>query len=230
MPTILNDILNLFFPNLCRLCKKPLIDGENQICLNCLYDLPRTNFHKIKALNPAEQLFMDNPNIVHAYSFLYYGKGGNVQKLIHSLKYYDNKELGYLLGRQAALELQKVNSPLCKTELLLPVPLHPRKQKQRGYNQSEWIALGLSSVWNTPINMSVLQRTKESDTQTHRTTYNRWINVKDIFAVQNTDELKGKHILLIDDVITTGSTISGCIKALHVVPGLQISVFSVAIA
>ena len=230
MPTILNDILNLFFPNLCRLCKKPLIDGENQICLNCLYDLPRTNFHKIKTLNPAEQLFMDNPNIVHAYSFLYYGKGGNVQKLIHSLKYYDNKELGYLLGRQAALGLQKANSPLCKTELLLPVPLHPRKQKQRGYNQSEWIALGLSSVWNTPINMSVLQRTKESDTQTHKAIYNRWINVKDIFAVQNTNELKGKHILLIDDVITTGSTIRGCIKALHIVPGLQISVFSIAIA
>lgn len=229
MLKILNDILNLFFPNLCLLCKTPLIDGEKQICLNCLSDLPKTDYHK-QALNPAEQLFMGKANIIHAYSFLHYEKGGHVQKLIHSLKYHDNKEIGYILGRQAALELQKVNSPLCQTDFLIPVPLHPQKQKQRGYNQAEWIALGLSSVWHTPVNTTTLCRTKKTDTQTRKSVYNRWINVKDIFFAQNINELEDKHILLIDDVITTGSTISGCTDALSSVSGLQISVFSLSIA
>lgn len=229
MRTILNDLLNLFFPNQCLLCNKPLIDGEELICIKCVCDLPRINYHASETHNPAEQLFMNNINIVHANSFLRYEKGGQVQKLIHALKYHDRKELGYILGRLAATELQKEGSPLCKTDLLLPVPLHPKKQKQRGYNQSEWIAKGLNSVYGTPINTSALRRSQKSETQTQKSVYNRWINVKDIFSVANTNQLKDKHILLIDDVITTGSTISGCTKALSAVPGLQISVFSIAI-
>ena len=105
MPTTWNNLLNLFFPNLCKICKRPLVEGEEQICLKCLCDLPHTGYHQ-QANNPVEQLFIGKNRIEYATAYLRYEKGGKVQSLIHSLKYHDNKELGYLLGRQIARELQ----------------------------------------------------------------------------------------------------------------------------
>lgn len=122
---IFNEILNLFFPNLCLICHKPLIDGERQICIKCLCDLPRTGYHKIKD-NPVEQLYFGKCNIEHATAYLRYEKGGAVQKIVHSLKYHGNKEIGYIIGREIALELKADGSPLCKMDLLIPVPLHKR--------------------------------------------------------------------------------------------------------
>ena len=115
-------------------------------------------------------------------------------------------------------------------DLLLPVPLHPRKKKKRGYNQSEWIARGLNSLLQLPIDTTSLRRIKETDTQTNKPTYERWQNVQDIFSVVAPKELEGKHILLIDDVITTGSTIGACAEALLTVPGVRVSILAVAIA
>lgn len=229
MPKIWNDLLNLFFPNLCRLCKKPLIDGEDQLCLFCLYNLPYTRFVAEDA-NPIIDLLADRERLKYASSFLYYQKDGPVQKLIHSLKYYDNKELAYLLGRLAARELLTANSRLCKVDCIMPVPLHPRKKRKRGYNQSEWIAKGIHSVLNIPIDTSSLIRTYQTETQTRKTIYNRWLNVKDIFALAvEPSVLEGKHILIIDDVITTGSTIGACVDALSVVENVEISLFSLSV-
>ena len=127
MPTTWNNLLNLFFPNLCKICKRPLVEGEEQICLKCLCDLPHTGYHQL-VNNPVEQLFIGKNRIEYATAYLRYEKGGKVQSLIHSLKYHDNKELGYLLGRQIARELQADHSPICTVDLLIPVPLHPRKK------------------------------------------------------------------------------------------------------
>ena len=229
MPTTWNNLLNLFFPNLCKICKRPLVEGEEQICLKCLCDLPHTGYHQ-QANNPVEQLFIGKNRIEYATAYLRYEKGGKVQSLIHSLKYHDNKELGYLLGRQIARELQADHSPICTVDLLIPVPLHPRKKQQRGYNQSEWIARGLNTLLKLPIDTTSLRRTKETETQTHKQTYDRWLNMQNIFSVVDREVLAGKHILLIDDVITTGSTIGACAEALLTIPGVRVSVLAIAMA
>ena len=152
-----------------------------------------------------------------------------MQQLIHSLKYHDNREIGFRLGRMAGLRYQKAILS-DRPDLLLPVPLHPKKRKQRGYNQSEWIARGLNTLLKLPIDTTSLRRTKETETQTHKQTYDRWLNMQDIFSVVDREALAGKHILLIDDVITTGSTIGACAEALLTIPGVRVSVLAIAMA
>lgn len=228
MRKIFNDLLHLFFPKLCMLCQTPLVGGEEHICLKCLCDLPRTG-HNFLEENPATYLFGGKVPVYHAAAFLHYEKGGHVQLLIHSLKYHDNREIGFRLGRMAGLRYQKAILS-DRPDLLLPVPLHPKKRKQRGYNQSEWIARGLNTLLKLPIDTTSLRRTKETETQTHKQTYDRWLNMQDIFSVVDREALTGKHILLIDDVITTGSTIGACAEALLTIPGVRVSVLAIAMA
>lgn len=229
MPTIWNDLLHLFYPNLCALCQKPLVEGEEQICLECLCDLPHTGYHR-QPDNPVEQRLAGTIALEHGSAFLHYAKGGKTQRLIYALKYYDNPELGCLLGRQAARELLSDSSPLCQADVLIPVPLHPRKERKRGYNQSERIAVGMGSVLGIPVRANHVTRTIQTDSQTHRSIYERWQNTCSIFKINQPDALENKHLLLIDDVITTGATIAACADALQTVPGVRVSVFSLSIA
>ncbi len=162
------------------LCQTPLVGGEEHICLKCLCELPRTG-HNFLEENPATYLFGGKVPVYHAAAFLHYEKGGHVQQLIHSLKYHDNREIGFRLGRMAGLRYQKAILS-DRPDLLLPVPLHPKKRKQRGYNQSEWIARGLNTLLKLPIDTTSLRRTKETETQTHKQTYDRWLNMQNIFC------------------------------------------------
>lgn len=228
MRRILNDLLNLFYPRLCLLCKKTLIDGEEQICLHCLSNLSYSHF-SVTDNNPAAQLFAGKTPFIHATAFLLFEKGGHVQQLIHALKYYDNKELGWLLGKIAALEYTE-KGLFSGVDYLIPIPLHPKKQGKRGYNQAEWIAMGIQSVTNIPINTTAVQRVHSTETQTHKQVYERWKNVQSIFELSKTETLNGKHILLIDDVITTGATMEACINTLLSTPDIRISIFGLAIA
>lgn len=228
MKKLLNDLLNLLFPRLCVICETPLTDGEEQICLRCLCDLPRTGYDFLKD-NPATYLFVGKAHIYRAAAFLHFEKGGHVQQLIHALKYHGNCEIGFRLGRMAAIHYKQALLADCP-DVLLPVPLHPKKKKHRGYNQSEWIAKGFSSVLNLPIDIDSIRRVKETDTQTNRQAYERWQNVWGIFAVADSKALEGKHILLVDDVVTSGSTIGACAKTLLTIPGVRVSVFAIAIA
>ncbi len=229
MRTLWNNLLDLFFPDSCRICGTPLVEGEEQLCLKCLCDLPQTNYHTVEN-NPVEQLFLGKNRIERATAYLRFEKGGSVQKLIHSLKYHGNKELGYLLGRQMAKRLNADQSPICNVDILLPVPLHPRKKRKRGYNQSEWIAKGFGSVLDIPIDTESLSRVTQTDTQTQKGVYERWRNVCSIFKVERPEALRGKHVLLIDDVITTGATLSACTEALSDIPDIKISVLAIASA
>lgn len=229
MPTIWNDLLHLFYPNLCALCQKPLVEGEEQICLGCLCDLPHTGYHRLPD-NPVEQRLAGMVALEHGSAFLHYAKGGKTQRLIYALKYYDNPELGFLLGRQAARELLSDRSPLCQADLLIPVPLHPRKETTRGYNQSERIAAGMSSILRIPVCTDQVSRIIPTDSQTHRSIYERWQNTCSIFKINRPETLINKQLLLIDDVITTGATIAACAEALRMVPGVRVNAFSLSIA
>lgn len=228
MRKILNNLLNLFFPKLCMICQTPLVRGEEHICLTCLSGLPRTGYDFLQE-NPVTLLLAGKAPVYRAVAFLRYEKGGHVQQLIHSLKYHDNREMGFRLGRMAGLAYRQAILSDCP-DLLLPVPLHPKRKRQRGYNQSEWIVRGLNSVLKLPIDTTSLRRTKDTDTQIRKLIYERWQNVQDIFAVVDSKALEGKHVLLIDDVITTGSTIGACAEALLTVPGVRVSVLAVAMA
>ena len=234
MPTILNDLLNLFFPRLCLLCHAPLVEGEAHICLECLYNLPRTRFADYTD-NAVAQLFIGKIPFQSATAPFYFEKGGRMQTIIHTLKYHDNKELGYYLGRLAAQELiqkekqfftPKEGTPV---DILLPIPLHPHKQRKRGYNQAEWIARGISSVRNLPIDTTSVRRMKENETQTDKQLYERWENVQDIFSLADPYTLQGKHVLLVDDVITSGSTIISCVETLLKIEDIQISIVGIAV-
>lgn len=228
MRKTLSNLLDLFFPKLCLLCNDPLLGGEEHFCLKCLCNLPRTGFDYLKE-NPATHLFTGKVAINHAAAFLHYDRGGHVQQLIYELKYNDNKEIGFRLGRMAGLHYhQVILSDL--PDLLVPVPLHTKKKKKRGYNQSEWIARGINSLLKLPIDTTSLCRIRHTDTQTKKPVYDRWLNVQEVFTVCTPQALEGKHILLIDDVITTGSTLGACAQALLAVPGVRVSVLAVAIA
>jgi ComF family protein len=205
----------------------PLIQEEKQICLDCLCDLPLTNFHTDEN-NPVFQLFTGKADIVKATAWLHYEKGNKVQRLIHTFKYHNNKNVAYQLGRQMGFSLQPYISQ--EIDVLIPVPLHRKRQRERGYNQSEWICRGIASVVPIPISANSLQRKTASGTQTDKSLYARWTNVQQLFALSDKHDLKGKHILLVDDVITSGATLSMCAKTLSEIPGLKVSILALAAA
>lgn len=227
MQTIWNNLLNLFYPHLCLLCDKPLIEEEQELCLHCLCDLPRLGYHK-RSDNPMFKLFAGIPQLKEAAGFLLYEKEGHTQSLVHSFKYRNNKKLAKYLGRIASLYLQADNM-FNEIDILVPVPLHPKKEKKRGYNQSELIAQGIASIYNKPIIANILYRKTASSTQTNKSRYERHINVEKIFALKDTKTLISKHILLIDDVITTGATSMACIEALKIVPDIRISILALSV-
>ncbi|MDL2221552.1 ComF family protein [Parabacteroides sp. OttesenSCG-928-N08] len=224
-----NDLINLFYPNTCLLCEQKLLEGEELVCLNCLNDLPRTPFFT-DSETPITELFADKRVLKSATAWLYFYRQGGVQRLVHSFKYYGNRRLAYLLGRQMGLTLLSHHHPLMEADFIVPVPLHPKKQRKRGYNQSEWIARGVSDVTAIPLHRSILTRSTHTKTQTLRSDSERWLNVKGAFSTLQTEGVEGKHLLLIDDVITSGSTIRASMDALERIPDVRISVLVLTMA
>jgi len=223
-----DDFINLLFPDLCILCGRALQKNEHQLCLSCLHDIPKTNYHLIEG-NPIEKRFWGKVPIFRATSYFFFQKGSSFQKLLHILKYKGNKEIGELLGKYAAIDL--LDSPdFTSIDFIIPVPLHPKKYKLRGYNQSEWISKGISEILNKPLDTTTLLRVRENPTQTKKTVFERFENTEGIFELSNTTLLAGKHVLLVDDVLTTGSTLEACARALLETQGIKISIFTLAVA
>jgi ComF family protein len=174
-------------------------------------------------------LFWGKAPVYSAASFFFFYKGGHVQQLMHQLKYKGQKDIGIFLGNLYGKELLK--SPLFNTvEYIIPVPMHPKKEKIRGYNQSEIFANGLSQSMKVPVDTKTLIKTTKTETQTKKSRFTRWENVKEVFEVKDYGHFANKHVLLVDDVITTGSTLESCILNLMKAPGIKISVASLAYA
>ncbi len=222
--TLLTDLWQLFFPRCCLLCGQPLRKGEEHICFRCLVALPRTHLQKE---NELEKSLWGKLPIERGNAFLFYAKGGDVRKLLFELKYYGNADLGRFLGRCMASELLPTGF-FNDIDCIVPVPLHARKQRKRGYNQAEVLAEGIASVVNVPLAKHLLVRSKDIETQTHKGNYERWENVRDVFECLSPEDLTDKHILLVDDVLTTGATIVACSDALEKIPGLRISILTLA--
>ena len=223
-----DDFLSLLFPRLCCGCGTYLVRNENVICTECLLAIPRTNYHLITD-NPVAQLFWGRCQIEKAAAFSYYTKGSRIRKIIHKLKYEGMKEAGFMMGKIYASVL-KESGFFNDIDLIIPVPLHPTKRRKRGFNQCDCICSGISEISAIPVDDLSLERVSVSDTQTKKTRYDRWLNVEGIFEVKRKDSLAGKHILLVDDVITTGSTIEACTNALLKVDRVRVSVIALAVA
>lgn len=218
----------LFFPRVCSACGNTLLRDEEVVCLTCRMTLPKTGYETFQD-NPSAQLFYGRVRLNAVTSCYFFSKSGKVQHLIHELKYKGNHEAGVFLGQEIGRTIK--DAPLfANIDCLVPVPLHPKRQRKRGYNQSEMIARGISQTTNIPISNNNLVRKVNTATQTHKTKEERYENVKDIFDVVNPDQLRGKHVLLIDDVLTTGATLTSCASKLLTIPDIKVSVATAACA
>ena len=226
--TLINDFLSLIYPRYCEACGSNLYKHEDLICNQCIITLPHSNYHLL-SVNEINLLFAGRVPLVHALCIFNFEKSGRVQKLIHALKYQNQMGLGIWLGNYYA-NLLKVNSILEDVDLLIPIPLHKKKLKQRGYNQSECFAKGLSEVFERPMLNNCILRLSETSTQTKKKKFERWQNVEGVFKINNPSILENKHVLLVDDVITTGATIDAAWQTIKDIEGIKISVISIAFA
>lgn len=221
-------LLHLFYPQLCASCNRPLSRDEKTLCLFCILKLPRTNFH-VHRENKASAIFIGRLPIVHATSFVYFTKDGMVQDLLHSFKYEGKQELGRLFGMLLATELKECDW-IKDIDAIVPVPLHKRKERQRGFNQAVLFADGIAKILNIPVLNDSVVRTKFTESQTTKNRIERIENVTDAFSVKDIKSMKEKHLLLVDDVLTTGATIESCALELLKVEGVKISIATIALA
>jgi len=190
--------------------------------------IPRTCYH-LKNDNPVAQLFWGRCMIEKASAFSFYTKGSRIRNLIHNLKYKGIKEIGFEIGKIYSLSLRS-SGFFNDIDLIIPVPLHPSKKRKRGFNQSDSISSGISEVTRLPVFADSLVRITLTGTQTRKSRYERWTNVEGIFQVPDPEQLKGRHVLLVDDVITTGSTIESCANEILKIEGTRVSVLALAFA
>ena len=220
----ISDLIDLIFPRHCCVCGETLSRQERDICLNCLYTLPKIEPHHKKEI---EQIFWGKIDIERAASLMYYRKGSPYNALMHKLKYKDAPEVGTRLAEMAAKELMD-SGFFDGITRIVPLPLSKKKLRKRGYNQSEYIAMGLSNITGISVDNSLVKRDIANETQTHKNRDERWENVKDIFSVNGNVSLENEHILLVDDILTTGATICSCAATLQKECGCKISIFTLA--
>ncbi len=229
LKTYLVDFLHLIFPHLCAGCGRSLHTNEGVICVFCLHAMAETDFHNDPA-NPVAKSFYGRVPIQQAAAFYSFVKGGIVQALIHALKYKGKTAVGMQLGKLYGSQL-KDHPIYSQVDLIIPIPLHPKKLQKRGYNQAEFFATGIASILNKPIITTAITRNKNTRTQTKLKRLDRWNNVNDIFQITDHELLKHKHILLVDDVVTTGATLDACATELiKTIPNVKISIAAIAYA
>jgi ComF family protein len=225
---MIQSLINLIFPNYCNVCKDILLKNENNICNSCLHDLPYT--HLLEQNSPKFLLkFYGTLDLEHAYSIFYFHKVGVMQQLIHQLKYKNNQEIGNFFGKYYAHVIQKHQLSF---DLIIPVPLHPKKFKERGYNQLTTFGKSMAQILEIPYIEDVLVRNTYNQTQTkkNRTQRIESLEKQKIFSVLNPEKITNQHVLLIDDVITTGSTLIQCGKELKNIEGVKLSIITICMA
>jgi ComF family protein len=224
----LADFIALIFPRLCAACNNSLIAREHVLCTNCLYNLPYTNFHLL-ADNIVARQFWGKLPIEAAYALFYFTKGGNVQNMVHRFKYDGMQQIGVLLGEIAGSQLQQ-NPTFSGVDHIIPVPLHSSKLRKRGFNQSACFANGLASKLNALVEEHNLVRIIATETQTRKKRFARFENMQEVFSIADPEKLVNKHVLLVDDIVTTGSTLEACGAELLKIPGLKLSIATIAYA
>jgi ComF family protein len=223
----LEAFIQLIYPRLCPACQRKLLVDEGILCAHCMYYLPKTNYHQHDD-HPLQRIFWGRVAIENVTAFFFFEKGSSYRKVLHHIKYHGQKKLGYEMGRLFGLDL--CASPFLQTDMVVPVPLHRKKEKKRGFNQSTVIAKGIADALGKPVWDHVLVRTFENPTQTSKSRYERWENVEGIFKVTDPEFIEGQHVLLVDDVLTTGATLEASTQALRAVPGVKVSIAVLAYA
>lgn len=221
------ELFSLLFPKTCCHCGAPLVGDEHDLCVRCLLHLPLAR-HSSQPSNLTEQRLLGRLPIVSATSLLLFKHGTASQSLLHQIKYRNAPQLAHSLGRQMGMDLLQ-SGRFQQIDLLMPVPLHWRRRWQRGYNQSEMLCLGISEILHCPVSTRHLYRTAHTGTQTRKKRQARMDNMQGVFALRHTSELTGLHVLLVDDVITTGATVEACGKLLLQIDGLRLSIASLAV-
>ena len=224
----LQALIALFYPSFCVVCGKPLQQHSECLCTGCNMNLPRTGLQHI-AGNQAEKLFWGKVHVERVVAFFYYRKGSDFSHIFNKLKYHGRYDIGITMGNMMAGEL--INGDFFSgIDGIVPVPLHTRKHRMRGYNQSEMIARGIAEVSGLPVLTAGLIRKKHTDTQTRKSVFERWNNVEGVFMMEKTELFAGKHILLIDDVLTTGATCAACASAILTAKDAKVSILALALA
>lgn len=227
LKTLWDDLLLLFFPSHCLFCGEVLARSEKHYCLACSLLIPKTNFHTAGE-NSALIRFDGRVKIEKAASFFYYNNGSIGQKIIQEIKYKNNPRLAVEMGRLYGEELKR-SGFTADIDLLIPIPLHPSRYRKRGYNQAEQIAVGLSGATAIPYDAAILYRKKANKTQTRKSLWDRWRDTQNIFALRDPELLSDKHVLLIDDVLTTGATLESAAKTL-LPGGCKVSILTLSFA
>lgn len=222
------ELIDLIFPRHCCCCGDLLVGDERHLCTHCLLHLPYTH-NAVVPENETEQHFQAYPAVAAAYSLLYFRQNSATRQIIHHIKYRGDKRLALAMGRMMGQQLA-TSGRFDQIDLIVPVPLHRRREQQRGYNQSELLCRGIACALYKPVEIRNLVRIVNTESQTHMSADERAENVRGAFCVRRPDALAGHHILLVDDVITTGSTTAACCNALLTVENIRISVASLALA
>jgi ComF family protein len=224
----LADFASLIFPELCAACHGSLVAGEDLICTHCLYNLPLTNFHQ-QPDNIVAQQFWGKLPVRGAYALYFFNKGGKVQRMMHHFKYNGQQRIGNILGAIAGKQLAE-SDVFNTADYIIPVPLHKKRLNERGYNQSACFAEGLAEKLKAKVELDNLIRRVATQTQTHKSRFARFENMQEVFALAYPERLENKHILLVDDTVTTGATLEACGMELLKVPGLTLSIATMAYA
>lgn len=225
---MIKNLLNLFFPEVCKACSQVLVDNEHIICTSCRHNLPVTNFH-FEDEEFVKKVLYGRVKLQNATALLHFQKKGITQQLIHNLKYRNQEQVGSFLGKWLGNELKTINA-YKSVDVVIPVPLHKSKMRKRGYNQVAKFAQEIAVALNTTYNDTILIKEKSAETQVFKKRIARWTSVSEVFTITNTQTLIGKHILIVDDIITTGATMEACAKELQKIPNITLSVAAMAIA
>lgn len=220
----ISDLVELIFPRHCYVCGEVLSRQEHDMCLDCLYKLPKIEKTQ---LGEMEKVFWGRFNVERVASYIYYQKESPYNRLLHKMKYGNHPEVGTRLAVMAAENIAKEGF-FDGIDAIVPLPLSKKKRRQRGYNQCDYIAEGLSLKSGIPVIKDCVIRTKANESQTHKSRDERWKNAEGIFSLANPQAIDGKHILLIDDILTTGATLTNCAMAIQQHCKCRISVFTLA--
>lgn len=224
---MLSDLAYLFFPIYCAACDSPLYKNEKVLCSSCRHKLPLGNFHKVNA-KKIEKVFYGRAKIENATSLFVFEKDSLVQNLMHNLKYRGQQEIGKELGTWLGHELLQSDA-YQNINAIIPVPLHPKRLRERGYNQVEKFGREIAAQLQADYIDFVLKKNSYNEKQSKKNRFSRWSNTSETFAIQNESLLIDKHILIVDDIVTTGATLEACIQVLKSIPGIKISIATMAI-